>query len=97
MCVKIENRVGVVACFQSLRTMAGAVLRWIKRRKITVLMLIVTFIVSGLLVNLLQLFTLPLLFINKQLFRVLNAKIVYLHWCSKLQCCVRTVSHASAW
>lgn len=60
-----------------------SVLQWIKRRKITVLMLVVTFIVSGLLVNLLQLFTLPLYWINKKIFRQLNAKIVYLHWCSK--------------
>ena len=59
------------------------VLKWIKRRKVTMLMLIVTFIVSGLLVNLLQLFTLPLYWINRRVFRVLNAKIVYLHWCSK--------------
>ena len=64
--------------------MAGGLLTWIKRRKVTVLMLIVTFIVSGLLVNLVQLFTLPLYWINKRLFRKLNAKIVYFHWCSKL-------------
>ena len=63
--------------------MAGAVLTWIKRRKVTVMMLIVTFIVSGLLVNLLQLLTLPLYWINRRLFRIINAKIVYLHWCSK--------------
>ena len=62
--------------------MAGALLTWIKRRKVTVMMLIVTFIVSGLLVNLLQLFTLPLYCINRRIFRQLNARIVYLHWCS---------------
>lgn len=65
--------------------MAGlrALLGWLKRRKLAVLILIVTFVVSGLLVNLVQLFTLPLYWINKRLFRILNAKIVYFHWCSK--------------
>ena len=61
----------------------SSVLQWIKRRKITMLMLIVTFVVSGLLVNLLQLFTLPLYWINRRIFRLVNARIVYLHWCSK--------------
>lgn len=60
-----------------------SLLAWIKRRKVAVLILIVTFIVSGLLVNLVQLFTLPLYWINKRLFRILNARIVYFHWCSK--------------
>lgn len=63
--------------------MAGPVLTWLKRRKITALMLIVTFIVSGLLVNVVQLLTLPLYWINKKLFRQLNARIVYFHWCGK--------------
>lgn len=63
--------------------MAGALLNWIKRRKVTVIMLIVTFVVSGLLVNLAQLLTLPLYWLNRRLYRILNAKIVYFHWCSK--------------
>lgn len=63
--------------------MAGPFLTWVKRQKVTVLMLIVTFIISGLFVNVLQLLTLPLFWINKRLYRSLNAKIVYLHWCSE--------------
>lgn len=57
--------------------------RWLKKRKVTVLLLIFTFIVSGFLVNLVQLFTLPLYWINKTLYRLLNARIVYFYWCSK--------------
>lgn len=62
---------------------AMAFLTWLKRRKVVVLLLGFTFIVSGLLVNLVQLFTIPLFWINKMLFRKLNARIVYFHWCSK--------------
>ena len=47
-------------------------------------MFIFTFIISGLLLNVVQIvFTGPLYFANRRLFRVLNAKIVYFHWCSK--------------
>lgn len=60
-----------------------ACLRWIKKRKITVLLFVFSFIVSGLIINLFQLFTLPLYWINKKWFRHINCRIVYFHWCSK--------------
>lgn len=62
-----------------LRTVIG----WLKRRKVVVLLFVFSFIMSGLIVNLLELLTLPLLLINKGWFRILNAKLVYLHWCGK--------------
>lgn len=60
-----------------------AILRWIKKRKITVLLFVFTFIVSGLIINLLQLFTLPFYWLNKKWFRHINARLVYFHWCGK--------------
>jgi lysophosphatidic acid acyltransferase/lysophosphatidylinositol acyltransferase len=61
--------------------MLGEILQWIKRRKVVVMVLVFSFIVSGLIINVLELATLPLYFINKKWFRIINAKIVYLHWC----------------
>lgn len=46
-----------------------------------ILLLVFSFIVSGLLVNALELTTVPLYFISKKWFRIINSKIVYLHWC----------------
>lgn len=66
-----------------MRTMAGGFIGWLKKRKIVALLLVFTFIVSGLIVNVLQLFTIPLYYLNKRWFRIVNAKVVYLHWCSK--------------
>ena len=65
--------------------MAGleSALQWLKRRRVSVLCLAFTFIMSGLIVNALQLITLPLYFIKKQWFRKINARLVYFHWCSK--------------
>lgn len=63
--------------------MLRSVINWLKKRKIAVLLLIFTFIISGLIVNLVQLLTLPLYWINKKLFRQMNAIIVYFHWCSE--------------
>ncbi len=60
-----------------------SVIKWIKKRKVTVLLFVFSFIVSGLIINLFQLLTLPLFFLNKKLFRLINARIVYFHWCSK--------------
>ncbi|XP_064405458.1 1-acyl-sn-glycerol-3-phosphate acyltransferase gamma-like [Halichondria panicea] len=56
-------------------------IRWIKKRKVTVLLFVFSFIVSGLIINLLELMTLPLYFLNKKLFRQINSRIVYFHWC----------------
>ncbi|KAL5457641.1 hypothetical protein EMCRGX_G034924 [Ephydatia muelleri] len=53
----------------------------LKRSKVAFILLVFTFIVSGLIVNCMQLLTVPLYFTNKRLFRVVNAKLVYLHWC----------------
>lgn len=63
--------------------MFSNIIQWIKRRKVVVLCLVFTFIVSGLIVNALELITLPLYFINKRWFRIINCKIVYLHWCGE--------------
>lgn len=59
----------------------GGFILWLKRRKIIFLVIILSFILSGLIVNCMQALTIPLYYINRRLFRVLNAKIVYLHWC----------------
>jgi lysophosphatidic acid acyltransferase/lysophosphatidylinositol acyltransferase len=61
--------------------MLGSIIQWIKRRKVVVLVLVFSFIVSGLIINALELTTIPLYFISKKWFRIINAKIVYLHWC----------------
>ncbi|XP_031554341.1 1-acyl-sn-glycerol-3-phosphate acyltransferase delta-like [Actinia tenebrosa] len=42
---------------------------------------VLVFLVSGLIINIIQLSLLPLWFINKTLYRWLNLRIVYLHWC----------------
>ena len=63
--------------------MLGEILQWIKRRKVVVLVLVFSFIVSGLIINVLEFATLPLYFINKKWFRIINTKIVYLHWCGE--------------
>ena len=63
-------------------------MQWIKRRKVVVLVLVFSFIVSGLIINLLELATLPLYVISKKWFRIVNAKIVYLHWCGEQSVCV---------
>lgn len=55
----------------------------LKRSKVVFILLVFTFIVSGLIVNCLQLLTVPLYFANKRLFRIVNTKLVYLHWCSE--------------
>ena len=55
----------------------------LKRSKIIFILLVFTFIMSGLIVNCLQFLTLPLYFANKRLFRIINAKLVYLHWCGE--------------
>ena len=60
--------------------MLRSFIAWLKRRKVVVLLLVFSFIVSGLLINALELTTVPLYFINKKWFRIINSKIVYLHW-----------------
>lgn len=59
------------------------VIQWMKRRKVVVLLFVFSFIMSGLIVNLLEVLTLPLLLISKSWFRIVNAKLVYMHWCGK--------------
>ena len=44
---------------------------------------IFTYIASGLVVNLLELCTSPLYLLNKRLYRIINAKLVYLQWCGE--------------
>lgn len=63
--------------------MLRGVIQWLKRRRVVVLCLVFTFIVSGLIINALELATLPLYFISKKWFRIINTKIVYLHWCGE--------------
>ena len=69
-----------------MRTKMGllrTVIQWMKRRKVVVLLFVFSFIMSGLIVNLLEVLTLPLLLISKSWFRIVNAKLVYMHWCGK--------------
>lgn len=56
---------------------------WLKRRKIVLLIVVFSMVVSGLVINFLQLCTLPLYYVNKWLYRHINTRIVYFHWCSK--------------
>uniref|UniRef100_A0A1X7SFA5 Uncharacterized protein n=1 Tax=Amphimedon queenslandica TaxID=400682 RepID=A0A1X7SFA5_AMPQE len=59
--------------------MASAfVLRWL--RQLVMLLFVTCFLMSGLVLNLLQLFVLPFWWINKMVYRIANAKIVYFHW-----------------
>lgn len=67
-----EARMGLVRLFSS----------WCAQ--LLVLMFIFTFIISGILLNVVQIvFTGPLYYTNRRLFRILNSKIVYFHWCCK--------------
>ena len=59
------------------------VILWLKKRKVVLLIFVFSFIVSGLIINFLELLTVPLWWINKKLFRVVNAKLVYFHWCGE--------------
>ena len=63
--------------------MAGVFTRSLKRRKIVLLLFVLSFIISGLCVNILELLTIPLYFINRRWFRIVNTKLVYLYWCGK--------------
>ena len=54
------------------------VVSWLN--KLVILVFIVLFITSGLVLNVLQIFLLPLYWINRYAYRILNAKIVYFHW-----------------
>ena len=54
------------------------VVSWLN--KLVILVFIVLFITSGLVLNVLQIFLLPLYWINRYTYRILNAKIVYFHW-----------------
>ena len=52
-------------------------------RKLVVLLFVVSFLLSGIVLNIVQLFFLPLYWIKRDLYRIINAKIVYLHWASE--------------
>jgi len=52
-----------------------------KRLPVVWLWVVLVFLASGLIINVIQLLLLPLWFINKDLFRWLNLNVVYLHWC----------------
>ena len=58
-----------------------------KRLPVVWLWLVLVFLASGLIINVIQLLLLPLWFINKDLFRWLNLNVVYLHWCRKYKLC----------
>ena len=64
----------------------------LKKFKIVVLILVVVFLVSGLVVNVLQALTLPLKFVNRRLYRRINTIIVYWFWCCKSLTVVSLVS-----
>lgn len=57
------------------------VLQRLKRLRVLVLVLVILFIFSGLITNILQACTLPLKIVNKPLYRKINAVIVYWYWC----------------
>ena len=58
------------------------VISWLN--KLVILMFIFTFITSGVVLNVIQLFFLPLYWINRRQYRIINANIVYFHWaCEK--------------
>ena len=57
------------------------VLRWL--RQLVMLLFVVCFLMSGLVLNVFQLFVLPFWWINRRLYRIANAKIVYFHWACK--------------
>ena len=75
--------------------MAGGFTRSLKKRKIVLLLFVFSFIVSGLFVNLLELFTVPLYFINRRWFRIVNTRLVYLYWCGK--CMVNNLLCVLCW
>lgn len=56
----------------------GLVISWLN--KFVILMFIFTFITSGLVLNVIQLFFLPLYWINRRRFRIINSNLVYFHW-----------------
>ena len=55
----------------------------VKRFPLMWLWIAIVFLVSGMIINCVQLLLLPLWIINKDLFRWLNLNVVYLHWCRK--------------
>lgn len=80
-----DRKTGIVLLMLTkLGNLMSAVADWLKRRKVVVLLVVFSFIMSGLIVNFLELLTLPLLLVSKRWFRIVNAKLVYLHWCGKL-------------
>ncbi|XP_068697900.1 uncharacterized protein [Montipora foliosa] len=54
---------------------------FLKRLPVVWLWLVLVFLASGLIINIIQLLLLPLWFINKDLFRWINMNAVYFHWC----------------
>ncbi len=58
--------------------LVGLITSWFN--KLVILVFIFCFLASGLILNVLQIFLLPLYWINRYLYRILNAKIVYFHW-----------------
>ena len=57
------------------------VLQKLKKLRVFVLILVVLFVLSGFITNLVQASTLPLKLVNKRLYRRINAVIVYWYWC----------------
>ena len=54
---------------------------WLK--KLFVLLFVFSFLASGLVLNVVQLFFLPLYWLNRKWYRHINSRIVYLHWASE--------------
>ena len=63
----------------------GLVISWVISwmNKLVILMFIFTFITSGVVLNVIQLFFLPLYWINRRRFRIINSNLVYFHWACK--------------
>lgn len=54
---------------------------FIKRLPVVWLWLVLVFLASGVIINIIQLLLLPLWLVNKNFFRLINLNVVYLHWC----------------
>ena len=65
---------------QTAATMSllGLIVSWFN--KLVILIFVFSFLASGLILNVVQLALLPLYWISRYTYRILNAKIVYFHW-----------------
>ena len=80
-CVSFVELPPLFSPFSLCRMASEFVLRWL--RQLVMLLFVVCFLMSGLVLNVFQLFVLPFWWINRRLYRIANAKIVYFHWACK--------------